>query len=271
MWDQFEAMKVIDFHAHAFPDKLAERAMKKLLSESPDVTAYHDGKISGLLKSMDAAGIEKSVICSIATRPEQFEPILEWSKQVASDRIVAFPSFHPLAPNALEQIDRIADEGFKGIKLHPYYQDFFLDEPMMLPLYARMVERRLIIVCHTGFDIAFPRIRKADPARIAGIVSALPSLKFVATHLGGWEDWDNVEKFLIGKPVYMEISYTLGQLPDNRVRDMLMHHPADRILFGTDSPWQDQAETVKRVERLALAKHFESAILRDNAGSVLGI
>jgi len=30
---------------------------------------------------MDRHGIEKSVICSIATKPSQFDPILEWSKR----------------------------------------------------------------------------------------------------------------------------------------------------------------------------------------------
>jgi len=47
---------IIDFHAHAFPDALAPRAMKKLLEEAPDVRAYLDGTIGALLGSMDKAG-----------------------------------------------------------------------------------------------------------------------------------------------------------------------------------------------------------------------
>ena len=77
---------IIDFHAHAFPDDLAPRAMKKLLEEAPDVKAYLDGTIGALLGSMDNSGIDKSVVCCIATRPEQFEPIFEWCKKVRSER-----------------------------------------------------------------------------------------------------------------------------------------------------------------------------------------
>ena len=87
-----------------------------------------DGRISSLLKSMDEAGIERSVICSIATKPEQFEPILKWSKEIASERIVPFASVHPADPLAAQQVRAVARAGLRGIKLHPYYQRFDLDE-----------------------------------------------------------------------------------------------------------------------------------------------
>ncbi|MBA4388733.1 MAG: amidohydrolase [Verrucomicrobia bacterium] len=194
---------------------------------------------------------------------------MAWSKQIESSRIVPFPSFHPLSPEAIEQIDMIAGEGFKGIKLHPYYQDFFLDAPMMIPLYERMASRRLILVSHTGFDIAFPRIRKADADRIVRVMAAVPSLKLVTTHMGSWEDWDRVGAVLAGKPVYMEISYSLGQMPDDKARDLLLKHPVDRVLFGTDSPWQDQSETIRMLKSLRLGSERESAIFHGNASCLL--
>ena len=69
--------RIIDCHTHAFPDALAERAMAQLLAETDSVTAFLDGKLSSLLASMDANNIEKSVLCSIATKPSQFEPIFK--------------------------------------------------------------------------------------------------------------------------------------------------------------------------------------------------
>lgn len=258
-------MRIVDFHTHAFPDSIAERAVKKLAAESPGVTPCLDGKVSSLLRSMDAAGIEKSVICSIATRPEQFEPIMKWSKQIASERIVPFLSFHPMAPNALDQIDRIAGEGFKGIKLHPYYQDFFIDAPDMMPFYERIAEKGLILVSHTGFDIAFPRIRKADPDRVLRVAQRFPSLKFVATHFGAWEDWDRVGTVLLGKSVYMEISFSLGLLEKDSARRLLTGHLADHILFGTDSPWQDQAQAVGYVDVMNLDAGLKASLLGGNA------
>jgi predicted TIM-barrel fold metal-dependent hydrolase len=264
-------MKITDIHTHSFPDNLAERAMKKLVEEvkEEDVRAYHDGKVSSLLASMDRAGIGRSVLCSIATKPEQFDPILKWSRQIASDRIVPFPSVHPRDPEAVSRLTRVKEAGFKGIKLHPYYQDFFLDEEAALPLYQCASDIGLIIVCHTGFDIAFPRVRRADPERIANVMRQFPKLKLITTHLGAWQDWDHVRRFLLGKPIYMEISYSLGQLPDEQVRDILLQHPQDCLLFGTDSPWQDQSETLRRLRSLNLGEQRERAMLCDNAARLL--
>ncbi|MFA6498965.1 MAG: hypothetical protein WC256_13310 [Desulfurivibrionaceae bacterium] len=110
--------RVIDFHTHAFPDPVAARAIPAL-EGAGQVTACLDGRIDSLLGSMDEAGIGKSVLCSIATRPEQFASILSWSEAIRSERIIPFPSVHPDATEALEQISSIREAGFLGIKMHP--------------------------------------------------------------------------------------------------------------------------------------------------------
>ena len=88
---------IIDFHTHAFPDNLAERVVK-MLAEEGGIGAHFDGKVSSLLSSMDSCGIEKSVICNIATKPSQFDTILQWCKKISSERIIPFPCFHPYDP-----------------------------------------------------------------------------------------------------------------------------------------------------------------------------
>lgn len=258
----------MDFHTHAFPDEVAERAMKKLLEEGRkmfDVRAYLDGTLSSLVSSMDKYNIEKSVVCSIATRPSQFEPILLWSRKVMSDRILPFPSFHPLDGKFAERVSQIRGDGFKGIKFHPYYQDFIIDDEKIYPIYEKISESGLIVVMHTGFDLAFERRRIADPSRIAKVLERFPELKLVATHLGAWEDWDEVKRHLTGKQVYMEISFALEYLKRDAAREIILNHPEDRILFGTDSPWTDQGQTLALLKGLQLGEERETLILRDNA------
>ena len=187
--------RIIDFHAHAFPDQVAESAIP-FLEEEGGVKAMYDGRVASLLGLMDRDGVEKSVICSIATQPSQFEAILGWSKQIRSDRIIPFPSFHPNDLQAVEQISRIKAEGFKGIKMHPYYQQFFLDDEKLYPAYEKINELGLILVMHTGFDIAFPRIRRCDPQQILNVLTRFPELKMVTTHLGAWQQWGEVEDLL---------------------------------------------------------------------------
>jgi uncharacterized protein len=263
--------RITDFHTHAFPDALAARAMKALCDGAPDAEAFHNGTIAGLLNSMDKAGIYRAVVCSIATKPTQFDPIMKWSRDILTDRIVPFASIHPNDPDALEHISQIAAAGFRGIKMHPYYQDFDLNEPRMMPLYERMAKEGLVLVMHCGYDIAFPHIRRCDPARILEVTQAFPSLKFVAAHLGGWQLWDEVEAMLVGRPVYIEISFSLELLAIDQARRIFLNHPQDRLLFGTDSPWTDQSNALRLVKNLELPENRLQHLLSLNADNLFSV
>jgi hypothetical protein len=261
---------IIDFHAHAFPDPVAAAAVPAL-AEKGQVTPCLDGRIDTLLGAMAQAGVEKSVLCSIATRPGQFESILSWSKAIRSERIIPFPSFHPESPEALAQIQTIRAEGFRGIKMHPYYQNFQIDEERLFPFYEAISAAGLVLVMHTGYDIGFPRARIAGPDRIARVLDRFPELKFVATHLGAWEMWDEVKELLTGRRVYMDISFSLQYLEREAARRLILEHPADRILFGSDSPWACQEEVVRLVKTLELGGALEERIFRGNALELLGL
>jgi predicted TIM-barrel fold metal-dependent hydrolase len=255
---------IIDFHTHAFPDELAGKAMKHLEGEG-DIKAHLDGRVSSLLQSMDKNDIEKSIVCSIATKPSQFDPIFEWSQKIRSDRIIPFPSIHPTDSKALDHLAQIKSEGFTGVKFHPYYQDFSIDEERMFPVYEKIIEENLIIVMHTGFDFAFDRTRITDPEKILKVYEKFPGIKLVTTHLGAWDDWKEVETHLIGKNIYMEISFSLEFLDKETARRLIQSHPEEYIFFGTDSPWTDQGNTLSLLKDLELGDELESLILRDNA------
>jgi hypothetical protein len=260
---------IIDFHTHAFPDALAPRAMRVLLNEAPEVKAYLDGTLGNLLRSMDRTGIAVSVVCGIATKPSQFEPILRWCDEIRSERIVPFPSVHPADPECTARVRQIAREGFKGLKLHPFYQNFFVNEDRMRGLYETAAQEGLPIVMHTGYDIAFPRIRRADPQGVLRLTETYPDLTLITTHFGAWQQWDEVEQYLLGRPIYMDISFALDDLGRDRARQMILRHPAEFVLFGTDSPWTDQAATLALIERLDLPNDRHKAILSGNAGRLL--
>ena len=220
---------VTDFHTHAFPDGLAERAVQTLQQEKYAGGAVLDGRASSLLASMDRAGIGRSVI---------------WS-------------------------GRVAEAGLKGIKLHPYFQQFVLDDPDLLPFFRELARRQLLVVCHTGFDIGFPRDRICDPARVRNLLDRVPDLRLITTHTGGWHDWFEVRRHLLGRPVYMEISYTLCVLSREEGRDLLQAHAPGYLLFGTDSPWRDQGESLQLLRDLDLPPTLERAILETNASRLL--
>lgn len=261
---------IIDIHTHAFPDQVARIAIPALEREGK-IKAYLNGTVDALIASMDRSGIDKSVICTIATRPEQIVPILEWCREIRTERIIPFPSLHPRDPLLGEHLQQVVDEGFKGVKMHPYYQDYFLDDYALFPLYERMAELGLVLVIHAGYDIAFPRIRRADPQRILDVCRQFPALKLIATHLGGWDEWEDVRALLTGEPIYMEISFALDFLDQIRLRDILLNHPAEYLLFGTDSPWSDQATTLKMLAKLGLPGSLYEQMVSGNAHRLLDL
>lgn len=265
----YAPVMVIDVHTHAFPDQLAARAMAQLQAETDEVIAVLDGTVGDLLKSMDRAGIAASVVASIATKPTQFDSILRWSDTIRSERIIPFPSLCPKSEGAVEQVHRVAAEGFRGIKLHPYYQQFLLDDEGVFPAYAAAEECGLVILMHCGFDIAFPRERVADPARLVRVLEQFPNLRVIAAHLGAWMDWDEVEARLVGRPVYLDVSTCFDFMPREQAERILRAHPPEYLVYGSDSPWVDQLRTLEQLREFGLPPAVEAAVEGGNATRLL--
>ncbi len=261
-------MEIIDFHTHAFPDGLAERAVAGLQSAG-NMKPCLDGRISSLLASMDNSGIASSVICSIATKPDQFHSILNWSKQIVSKRIVPFLSVHPEDEKRIEHIRMIKKNGFKGIKLHPYYQNFYIDDEKMFPVYEEIEKSGLILLFHAGYDIAFGKSGKGSPERIVRIKTCFPSIKIVAAHLGGWQDWHEASKYIIGKDIYVDLSISTDTSLNPDARKMILSHPPDRLLFGTDSPWAGQDRALEEVRSFSFDRDLYENLLSKNALELL--
>jgi hypothetical protein len=248
-------MAAIDMHTHVFPDDLAPRAIATLEAECP-WKAVADGTLSALLESMDASGVDVSVACMIATKPQQVRSIMEWCKQIRSERIEPMPSVHPDTPKAGKWIERIAKAGFAGVKLHPMYQDFAADEERLDAIYDAAAGCGLLVTVHCGRDIAFPPDDdRASPVRLRRVVERFPKLRLLLTHMGGWQMWDEVEQELIGRDVYMETSFSMGDrgADSERIAGMIRRHGVERVLLGSDWPWRSQAEEAEHVRRLGVA------------------
>lgn len=231
----------IDVHAHAFPDKLAEKALTALAEHSGDYRPHTDGTIAGLTASMDAAGIDTALIANIATKPAQAEPILAWSRAIRSPRIVPLGSVHPAGSGFREEIAAVRKAGLPGIKLHPMYQDFTVDDPALTPFFRAIEEQEQFVLLHAGYDIAFPGDTRAMPYRIARLAERHPRLTIIAAHMGGWQTWDEVLETLAGAPVYLDTSF-LEEMAPEQLKPLVRKHGAGRFVFGTDSPWLRQKE-----------------------------
>ncbi len=261
---------IIDFHAHCFPDEIACKAVPELASRA-GIPAVLDGRLSSIKNSMTASGVDASVILSIATRPAQTRKINDWSAQIQDDSIIAFGSIHPDYADWKDELCRIKQLGLKGIKLHPDYQEFYVDEKRMFPIYEKAFELGLIIVFHAGDDIGLPPPYHCTPDRLLNIVKAFPGGRFVAAHMGGYGLWDEVEDVLAGEDIYLDTSYCLGVMSDMQAVGIIKKHGWKKVLFATDSPWTSQSDHIRKIKSLNLGSEAEAAILGENARLLLDI
>ena len=267
---------VVDFHTHIFPDAIAERAIASL-EEKCHSNAYTRGRLDELKASMKNAGIDYSVVLTVMTKPTQFDNINNAAAEMnGKDGIIAFGSLHPQCDDICGKLDRIKAFGLKGIKLHPDYHDTWIDDPAYVKITDEAIKRGLIVLYHSGWDIAFPDIHHSSADRVSNLLDILkiderPEAKIVLAHTGGWSNWDDVEKYLVGRNVYFDTSLSLPRISASQMKRILTDHGCDRILFGTDSPWDEQKQSLQAIKDLELDAEEIDAIFYKNAFRLLNL
>lgn len=238
-----------------------------------------DGRLSSLIASLTKNGFDKAVLCQIATKPDQYSPILSWSRAIQSgelgttsmEKIIPLPSIHPSDPERSKHISEIAASGFKGIKLHPYYQGFVLDSSDIIDLAKEIRDNGLFLLTHTGYDIGFPKEDLCSPRKVMNLIEAVPNLRIMISHFGGWMDWQKAEEILIGAPVDIEISMAIGYTDKDTIVRMLKKHSQKRLYFGSDWPWSDYDKTLPFIGSLNLNDTFKKGLMGENAARFLGL
>ena len=235
---------IIDFHTHIYPEASASKTLTAVKSRA-GISCFSDGTRQGLVRSMDRAGIDLSVVCSVATKPERVESTHQWLESVRNRRIMPFATMHPEGLAVPEETRNLKKRGFKGFKVHPDYQGFFVDEKRVYPFYEAAQAEGMIVLFHAGLDRGLPAPIHSTPERLAKVHRDFPSLRMVVAHLGGEGVFDETETYLLGRDIFMDTSFVLRVMPPDVLERFLKKHPAERILFGSDSPWTDQSEELR--------------------------
>ncbi|MBQ7154674.1 MAG: amidohydrolase family protein [Synergistaceae bacterium] len=283
--------RVIDIHTHTFPAKIAARAIETLKGNSHTVN-FSDGTIEGLERSMSEAGITCSVIQPVATNPKQVVHVNDSSIAI-NDRfsetgIMSFGAMHPDFEGYADEMTRLLRAGVKGIKLHPVYQGVNIDDERYVRILRKAGELGLIVLIHAGWDIGFPGGDQALPERMARALRETGGdVRVILAHMGGWRCWNEAEEVFAHGNVYIDTAFSLGEfipngdghyssreeclmLSDEEFVRIIHAFGAERVLFGTDSPWASQADTLRAVSALLNEKE-KSQILYLNAQRLLNI
>ena len=263
---------IIDFHVHAFPDALAAKALSLLSKCSGGVKPNYDATISGLESYLAKNNVDYAVVLNIATNPHQEKKVNDFAISLLEKKnIISFGSVHPDSPNALSELERLAKAGIRGIKLHPDYQHFFVDDEKMFPIYKKIAELGFITVFHAGVDIGYPKPVHCTPERLLRVLDLFDDAPVVAAHFGGWLLWDSVLEDLCGTKVYLDTAFSSGKMPPDYAKELIKAHGADKVLLGSDMPWSDTLDEVRFVQSLDLSAEDEEKILSNNAKRLLNI
>ena len=262
---------LIDFHTHAFPEKIAARAVAKLCHDCGGVDPQTDGSIASLKAEMAKDGVDISVVHAIATNPRQQHNVNDFAIEINRDpSFVAFGSVHPDAPDALEELERLHEAGLKGIKLHPEYQGFFVDDEKMKPIYRKISQLGMIVLFHAGEDYGFSPPYHCTPDAMKKALSWFDS-PVVAAHWGGMGYGPQVLEQLCGENLYFDLSFGYSHMPKYIAQAIIDRHGADKLLFGSDMPWHRPAWELRLLKTLDISEGDLQKILHGNAEKLLGL
>ena len=264
---------IIDFHVHIFPSSVAKRAVEALKASS-GYENYSDGSAEDLLKSMAKSGISYSVNMPILTKPENFEKTLFHLKEQTEryKNILSFAAIHPRCVDLADKINTIAALGFKGVKLHPFFQNEPLDSDKTAELVSLADKKGLYVMIHPGKDASFPDSAIADIEKIERLLDVTCAKRIILAHMGAMDMWKESLERIAGRDVFLDTSFSMDVMGRALFLKAVKNHSADKILFGTDSPWRSQARYVDYLKNENEITDGEKAkIFYKNAVKILGL
>lgn len=264
---------IIDTHVHIFPDKLCPQTVEKMATTDPrNALSYHtDGSAQGTAAALANWGCDYGLMLPIVVKPEGTQAVNDFAAWVQGhyESLYACGSVHPDDPGALAAVDKIARRGLKGIKLHPDYQHFRVEEKRLYPLYEKISAVGLPVVFHSGYDPVSPDLIHATPAGLRQVAEDFPELTIVAAHTGGLFSSPCARDIYLGLPnFYLDTSMASHRTTPEVYRQLMDIYGAERFLFATDCPWSDGGADLDFLSATGLSEDERALILAGNAQRV---
>ena len=268
---------VIDFHTHVFPDKIAEKTIPYLM-EKGNIRSFGNGTLSNLKEKMSESKTDISVVLPVCTKPSQFDSINKFALELNKfDNIYSFGGIHPDNDNIGDRLKILKKSGFRGIKLHPDYQETYIEDEKYYNILKSAIELDMYVTIHAGVDAAYLDDVHCPPEKSAEVIDRLyngvenPKPLIILAHLGGIDMYDDVEKYLVGKPVYFDLAVILSMAEKEQVERIIKALGADKVLYASDYPWSELKENVRLMNSLNLTDNEKDLIFYKNAEKILGI
>ena len=260
---------IIDIHAHIYPEKIAEKATLAVSHFYEEAPMAFKGISDKLIESGSKIGVEKYVVHSVSTKPEQVESINNFiiSETQKHPEFIGFGTMHQDYKDFEQELKRIKQLGLVGLKLHPDFQKFQADCPQMDDVYEVLAELKMPVLFHAGdcrYDFSGPR-------RILNVLKKHPNLTIIAAHFGGYTEWEESFEVLAGNNLYFDTSSSTWKIPMDLANKIIKKHGVDKMLFGSDFPMWNHTDELARFNKLDLTEADKEAVLYKNAKELLGL
>lgn len=265
-----EKQRVIDMHAHIYPQKIADKASQAIGDFYSLDMAYKDSTADRLKKIAAQNGVVKIVIHSVATSPKQVVSINNFvnAEALKDDIFLPFATLHPdmTSTEIKAELTRVKTLGMRGIKLHPDFQEFAIDSDRAYKLMEQM-DGSLPILVHTGDR----RKNYSHPFQMVKTAKDFSHLSFIGAHLGGYSEWENVGAYKDVDNVYFDCSSSLAFLEAERAAEIINMLGVDRVMYGLDFPMWDYESELEKLHKLPLSQEVIKKILFDNANKFMNL
>lgn len=257
--------RIVDVHAHAFYEKIAIKATENLHNYY-GIKPVTDGRVTHIIKSAEKNNVDKLALCASATKPTQVEMINTYVSSLINENILGIGTLHPDFDDIDAEIERMLDLKLSGIKLHPIFQNFKIDEDKAMKMFEK-ISSKLPVLIHLG-DI---NSSASSPKRLSRVMEAFPEIVFIGAHMGGYSEWEEAKECLYGKNIYFDTSSSIRFMKTDYARELIRLHGVDKILFGTDYPLSDHKFETKCLEKLKLTEEEYEMIYWKNAYKLFSI
>ena len=263
-------MRIFDTHTHVFPDKIAHQAVAHLRELANGIPAFTDGTAADLAAKAAEAGYSGWMNCPVVTRPGQAKSVNAWAAALNQWPHLSLGGLHPDDDDKTGLLTHIQELGLHGIKLHPEYQEFRLDDKRMELVWSFCEEHDLPVLIHAGEDIGFRPPYHSTPKEFAELAKRHPALTIVAAHAGGWKLWDEVEEYYpTHTNLFMDTSFSLPFMKErSQMVRVIRKIGVKNVLFGTDSPWQELKEAIHDIATCGLTDDELQDVFWNNARRV---
>lgn len=264
-------MYIFDSHVHIYPEKIADKAAQNI-GAFYNLNMRFNGSVPTLLSECEKAGVNRCLVNSVATTHEQVTKINDFiSESVKNhpDMFIGFGSLHPdmSVGETEKELERMIEIGLKGIKLHPDFQKFNIDDKHAMELYE-VIDGKLPILFHTGDK----RYGYSAPKRLYIAAKRFPRQKMIAAHFGGWSEWDEAQKCLTDfENVYVDTCSSLDFFSPEKALEYINAFGEDKVFFGTDYPMWSPVDEIERINRINLTDTAREKIFYKNICRFLGI